>query len=181
MLPRFRTRKIYDGYRYRIGFLRLLVVSEPVSEKFGTGKSFGTGIAKKWYRKMSRNRYRNKLVLNKYRYLYCIYLVPERVLLSILFHIFGSVTLCFLQNIANKTSHMHANDKAIETSKVRANISKYLQLYQDRLFKSLDHNLFGNIQISLTNDCCLKVSYIVTWQFLGKGWHNQNICNFIQV
>ena len=26
-------------------------VSEPVSEKFGTGKSLGTGIGKIWYRK----------------------------------------------------------------------------------------------------------------------------------
>ena len=35
-------------------------VSEPVSEKFGTGKSLATGIGKIWYRKKSRNRYRNK-------------------------------------------------------------------------------------------------------------------------
>ena len=37
-------------YRYR-DFLIFLVVSEPVSEKFGTGKSLGTGIGKIWYRK----------------------------------------------------------------------------------------------------------------------------------
>ena len=42
-----------------------LVVSEPVSEKFGTGKSLGTGIGKIWYRK-------------KYRYRYRKYLVPEK-------------------------------------------------------------------------------------------------------
>ena len=52
-------------------------VSEPVSKKFGTGKSLGTGIGKIWYRKKvpepvsekfgtgkrSRNRYRKNLVL----------------------------------------------------------------------------------------------------------------------
>ena len=36
--------------RYR-EFSFFLVVSEPVSEKFGTGKSTGTGIGKIWYRK----------------------------------------------------------------------------------------------------------------------------------
>ena len=47
---------IYNGYRYRIGagtgkFSFFQVVSEPVSENFGTGKSLGTGIGKIWYRK----------------------------------------------------------------------------------------------------------------------------------
>ena len=37
-------------YRYREFFI-FLVVSEPVSEKIGTGKSLGTGIGKIWYRK----------------------------------------------------------------------------------------------------------------------------------
>ena len=37
-------------YRYREFFL-FLVVSKPVSGKFGTGKSLGTGIGKIWYRK----------------------------------------------------------------------------------------------------------------------------------
>ena len=37
-------------YRYQEFFI-FLVVSEPVSEKFGTGKSLGTGIGKIWYRK----------------------------------------------------------------------------------------------------------------------------------
>ena len=32
-------------------FLFFQVVSEPVSEKFGTEKSLGTGIGKIWYRK----------------------------------------------------------------------------------------------------------------------------------
>ena len=36
-----------------------LMVSEPVSEKFGTEKSLGIGIEKIWYRKKSRNRYRS--------------------------------------------------------------------------------------------------------------------------
>ena len=66
-------------------------VSEPVSEKFGTGKksrnryrknlvpekSLGTGIGKSWYRK-------------KYRYRYRKYLVPEKV--SVSFKILGTVT-----------------------------------------------------------------------------------------
>ena len=42
-------------YRYREfpvpGIVHFLVVSEPVSEKFGTGKSLGTGIGNIWYRK----------------------------------------------------------------------------------------------------------------------------------
>merc|ERR1712203_1318278 len=56
--------KIYNGYRYREFFI-FMVVSEPVSKKFGTGKksrnryrsnlvsekSLGTGIGKIWYRK----------------------------------------------------------------------------------------------------------------------------------
>ena len=37
-------------YRYREFFI-FLVVSEPVSEKIGTGKSLGTGIGQIWYRK----------------------------------------------------------------------------------------------------------------------------------
>ena len=48
--------KIYNGYWYRKGtgtriFSSFLVVSEPVWEKFGTGKSLGTSIGKIWYRK----------------------------------------------------------------------------------------------------------------------------------
>ena len=35
-----------------------LMVSEPVSKKFGTEKSLGTGLEKNWYRKKSRNRSR---------------------------------------------------------------------------------------------------------------------------
>ena len=42
-----------------------LMVSEPVSEKFGTEKSPGTGLEKIWYRKKSRNRYRKNLVPKK--------------------------------------------------------------------------------------------------------------------
>ena len=89
--------KIYNGYRYRIGtgtgnLLFFLVVLEPVSEKFGTEKSTGTGLEKKlvpkkvpepilenfgteksigtglekiWYRKKSRNRSRKNLVPEK--------------------------------------------------------------------------------------------------------------------
>ena len=37
-------------------------VSEPVSKKFGTKKSLGTGLEKFWYRKKSRNRFRKNLV-----------------------------------------------------------------------------------------------------------------------
>ena len=61
--------------RYRKKWYRKKV-SEPASEKFGTGKSIGTGIGKIWYRKKvpepvsekfgtgkrSRNRYRKNLV-----------------------------------------------------------------------------------------------------------------------
>ena len=39
--------------------LFFLVVSEPVSEKFGTEKSPGTGLGKFWYRKKSWNQYRS--------------------------------------------------------------------------------------------------------------------------
>ena len=41
------------------------MVSEPVSKKFGTEKSLGTGLEKIWYRKKSRNRSRKKLVPKK--------------------------------------------------------------------------------------------------------------------
>ena len=41
------------------------MVSEPVSEKFGTEKSPGTGLENIWYRKKSRNRYRKNLVPKK--------------------------------------------------------------------------------------------------------------------
>ena len=40
-------------------------VSEPVSKKFGTEKSLGTGLEKFWYRKKSRNRSRKILVPKK--------------------------------------------------------------------------------------------------------------------
>ena len=42
-----------------------LMVSEPVSKKFGTEKSLGTGLEKIWYRKKSRNRSRKNLVPKK--------------------------------------------------------------------------------------------------------------------
>ena len=42
-----------------------LMVSEPVSEKFGTEKSPGTGLGFFWYRKKSRNRSRKILVPKK--------------------------------------------------------------------------------------------------------------------
>ena len=48
---------IYDGYERELFFSRGIgkkwyrkKVSEPVSEKFGTGKSLRTGIEKIWYR-----------------------------------------------------------------------------------------------------------------------------------
>ena len=43
------------------------MVSEPVSEKFGTEKSPGTGLENIWYRKKSRNRSQNFLVPKKSR------------------------------------------------------------------------------------------------------------------
>jgi len=42
-----------------------LMVSEPVSKKFGTEKSLGTGLEKIWYRKKSRNLSRKILVPKK--------------------------------------------------------------------------------------------------------------------
>ena len=71
-------------------FFIFLVVSEPVSEKFGTGKksrnrywsnlvsekSLGTGLGKIWYRK-------------KYRYRYQKYLVPEKSIGIGIVHHFG--------------------------------------------------------------------------------------------
>ena len=47
-----------------------LMVSEPVSKKFGTEKSLGISIKKIWYRNKSRNRSRKILVPKK---------VPESV------------------------------------------------------------------------------------------------------
>ena len=47
------------------GFLYFFIVSEPVSKKFGTEKSLGTGLEKNWYRKKSRNRSRKNLVPKK--------------------------------------------------------------------------------------------------------------------
>ena len=69
--------KIYNGYRSFIGtgtgnFSFFLVVSE----KFGTGKSLGTGIGKIWYRKKSQNRYWKNFV-------------PRKVLVSVT-EIFGT-------------------------------------------------------------------------------------------
>ena len=46
-------------------FFIFFIVSEPVSKKFGTEKSLGTGLEKIWYRKKSRNRSRKKLVPKK--------------------------------------------------------------------------------------------------------------------
>ena len=74
-------------YRYREFFL-FLVVSKPVSGKFGTGKSLGTGIGKIWYQKKSPNRYQTNLVPKKYRYRYRKYVAPEKVLISVSFNIF---------------------------------------------------------------------------------------------
>ena len=42
-----------------------LMVSELESKIFGTEKSLGTGIENNWYRKKSRNRFRNNLVPKK--------------------------------------------------------------------------------------------------------------------
>merc|ERR1711944_308648 len=42
-----------------------LMVSEPVSKKFGTEKSLGTGLEKNWFQKKSRNRSRKNLVPKK--------------------------------------------------------------------------------------------------------------------
>ena len=55
-------------YRYRDFFI-FLVVSEPVSEEIGTGKSLGSGIGKFGSGKKSRNRYRK-------------YLVPEMIFIA---------------------------------------------------------------------------------------------------
>ena len=69
----FLIWKIYNGYRYRnreffifsggigTGIGKIWYrkkVSEPVSVKFGTGKSTGIGIENIWYRKKYRYRYR---------------------------------------------------------------------------------------------------------------------------
>ena len=57
------------------------MVSEPVSKKFGTEKSLGTGLEKNWYRKKSRNRSRKNLV-------------PKKSLGTGLVQILGLVTHC---------------------------------------------------------------------------------------
>ena len=76
--------KIYNGYRYRLGagtenFSFFMVVSEPVSEKFGTGKSLRTGIGKSWYRKKEISEPVSEKfgTEEKYRYQYRKYFVPE--------------------------------------------------------------------------------------------------------
>ena len=51
--------------------------------------------------------------------------------------------------------HLHEHDKAIETCKVGVNISKYLQLYQDRIFKSLGQK-FYNIQMIVASKSHLQ-------------------------
>merc|ERR1712208_62513 len=62
--------KIYNGYRYCIGtgtgkFSFFLVVSEPVSEKFGTENCPGTGLETNFVPKKSRYRSRKILVPKK--------------------------------------------------------------------------------------------------------------------
>ena len=56
-------------YRYREfpapGIFIFLVVSEPVSEQIGTGKSLRVGIRKIWYREKSRNQHWKNLVPGK--------------------------------------------------------------------------------------------------------------------
>ena len=50
--------------RYREFFI-FLVVSEPVSEKIGTGKKYRNRYRKIWYRKKYRNWYRKKINIKK--------------------------------------------------------------------------------------------------------------------
>ena len=79
-------------YRYRDFFL-FLVVSEPVSEQIGTGKSLGTGIGQIWYRKKVLEPVSEKFGTEKstgigikniwYR---------KKVSVSLLFNILGTVT-----------------------------------------------------------------------------------------
>ena len=88
--PRLDSRVWRTGTgnsRYR-EFSFFLVVSEPVSEKFGTGKkyryryrknlvpekSIGTGIGKIWYRKKYRNWYRKKINIKKALFFFLILL-----------------------------------------------------------------------------------------------------------
>ena len=60
-------------------FSYFLVVSEPVSEKIGTGKSLGTGIGKIWYRKKVSEPVSGRFGTDKkYRYRYRKYLVSEK-------------------------------------------------------------------------------------------------------
>ena len=61
------------------------MVSEPVSKKFGTEKSLGTGLEKNWYRKKSRNQSRKNLV-------------PKKSLGTGLAQILGLVTHCYHQS-----------------------------------------------------------------------------------
>ena len=56
-----------------------LAVSEPVSEKVGTGKSLGTSIGKIWYRKKVSEPVSGRFGADKkYQYWYRKYLVPEK-------------------------------------------------------------------------------------------------------
>ena len=88
-------------------FSYFLVVSEPVWEKFGTGKSLGTGIGQIWYRKKVSEPVSEKLGTEKstgigieniwYR---------KKVSVSVSFNILGTVTHCHPPPIMAKTAHM---------------------------------------------------------------------------
>ena len=66
-------------------------VPEPVSENFGTEKSIGTGLEKIWYRKKSRNRSRKILV-------------PKKSLGIGIVQILGLVTHCSSETISFQTT-----------------------------------------------------------------------------
>ena len=85
--------KIYNGNRYRVGTgtrnIFFLVLSEPVSEKSGTGKSPESVSLKFGMGKKSRNRYRKNSVPKKGNVWY-----RNKVSVSVSFNILGTVTHC---------------------------------------------------------------------------------------
>ena len=74
-------------------FSYFLVVSEPVSEKFGTGKKSRTGIGKIWYREKVLEPVSERFGTEKSTGI-CIRktLVLEKVLVPVSFNILGTVT-----------------------------------------------------------------------------------------
>ena len=101
--PKFRTRKIYDRYRYRIstgvgnftdfGWYRNLYWKNLVSEK-----SLGTGISRNWHRKKVSEPVSEKFGTKKVPVLVSeMFGTRKKVLVSVTFKVLGTITLWYMQ------------------------------------------------------------------------------------